>query len=91
MAVGTGIGGAVLMIVAEKMALKALGQRTSGSQLKGIGAREDSSRRGEHASAIGELDMLGRMMRNGESMVGFVYVTVIRSGGVYCGGRRESH
>ena len=41
--VGASIGGAVLMVVTEKMATKALSQRASKGRMKGIRAREDLS------------------------------------------------
>ena len=59
----------ILSIVAEKMTSKALHQRTSGSRLKSVGVRENSSRGGEYASAIGEADVLSRVSRDGESPV----------------------
>ena len=89
MAVGAGIGGAVLTIVAEKMTMNTFGQRASWSRAKGIRLREDMSGRRENVSAIGKLDVLGHILRNGEGMVFFISV-VIRGGRVYCGGRRGS-
>ena len=85
MAVGVGIGGAVLTIVAEKMTMKAFGQRTSRSRIKGIRLREDTSGRRENTSAIRESDVLGCISRNGEGMVFFISVIVVRGRRVYCG------
>ena len=53
----TGIGGEILMIVAEKMALKAFGQRTCRGQVKCVRARKYLSGGGENSSAIGESDV----------------------------------
>ena len=44
MAVGAGIGRAILMIVGKKMAMKTFGQRASGGRTEDIRAREDMSR-----------------------------------------------
>ena len=69
MAMGTCVGWAILSIVAEKMTSKALRQRTSGSRSKSVGARENSSRGGEYVSAIGEVHVLSRVSRDGESPI----------------------
>ena len=66
---GACVGWTILSIVAEKMTLKALRQRASGSGSKGVRTREYSSRGGEYTSAIGEADVLGCISRDREGSV----------------------
>ena len=87
---GAGISGEVLTIVAKKMTMKAFGQRTSRSGVIAFRLREDLSRRREDLSAIWESDVLWCVLRDGEGMVFFICVAVIRGGRVYYGGRRGS-
>ena len=87
---GTGIGGAVLTVVAEKMTLKAFHEGTSRSRAKGSRMREYLSGKGEYLSAIRELDVLGNVPRDREDIVFFVGKVIVRHGGVYCSGRRGS-
>ena len=84
------IGGAVLSIVAEKMASKAFSEGTGRSRVKGSRTREYLSGRGEYPSAIRELDVLGSVPGGREGIIFFVGKVVIRCGRVYCGGRRGS-
>ena len=91
MAVGAGRGGAVLMIVAEKMTAKTFGQRASKSGVTTFRLREDTSRGREDSGAIGELNVLCCVSRDRKGMVFFVSVAVIRGGRVYCSGGRGSH
>ena len=84
MAMGAGISGAVLTIVAEKMTTKAFGQRTSRSGAAAFRLREDPSRGREDLGTIRELDVLCCISMDGEGVVLFIGVTVIRGGKVYC-------
>ena len=68
-AMGACVGWTILLIVAEKMTLKALCHRASGSGSEGVRMREYSSGGREYASAIGEVDVLSCVSRNGESSV----------------------
>ena len=63
------VRGAVLSIVAETMAPKALSQRTSRSGSKCIRAREYSSGGRENVSAIRESDVLGGVPRDWEGSI----------------------
>ena len=69
MAMGAGIGWAVLSIMAEKMTSKALSHRASGSGSKSIGAREYPSGRGEYTSTIQEVNMLGGVSGDWEGTI----------------------
>ena len=66
---GARVGGTILSIVAEKMTLKVLRQRASGSGSKSIGAREYPSGRGEYTSAIQEVNMLGGVSGDWEGTI----------------------
>ena len=66
---GACVGWTILLIVAEKMTLKALCQRASGSRSESVRAREDLSGRREYASAVGEVDVLSHVSRDRESPV----------------------
>ena len=77
-------------IAAEKMTVKTFGQRASRSGVTSFRLRKDLSRGREDSSAIGESDVLHCILRDGEGMVFFISVAVIRSGRVYCCGRGES-
>ena len=81
------VGWAILSIVAEKMTLKALCQRASGSGSKSIGAREYPSGRGEYTSAIQEVNMLSDISENREGAIVWIGQVIIQICGVYCGGR----
>ena len=87
MAVGTGIGGAVLTIVAEKMAAKTFGEEASRSRAKSSRTRKHLSGRGENPSAIWEPDMLSSIPRDRESIVFLISRVVVRCRRVHCGGR----
>ena len=63
------VGWAILLIVAEKMTLKALSQRASGSGLKGVRVRKYSSGGGEYTSAVREVNMLGSVSRDWEGSI----------------------
>ena len=86
----TGIGGAVLTIVAKKMTPKAFCEGTSRSRVKGSRMREYLSGRGEYLSAIRESDVLGNVPRDREDIVFFIGKVIVRHRGVYCSGRRGS-
>ena len=66
---GAHVGWAILLIVAEKMTPKALGQRACGSRSKSIGAREYSSRGREYTSAVREVNMLSNVSGNREGAI----------------------
>ena len=68
-AMGACVGWTILSIVAEKMTLKALHHRASGSGSEGVRTREYSSGGREYASAIGEADVSSCVSRNGESSI----------------------
>ena len=63
------VGGAILLIMAEKMTPKAFGQGTCRSRLKSVRARKYSGGGGEYASAVRELNVLGSIPRDWESPV----------------------
>ena len=63
------VGGAVLLIVADTMTPKTLGQRISRGRLKRVRARGYPSRGGEYVSAIRELNVLGGIPRDWESSI----------------------
>ena len=69
MAVRACVGWTVLSIVAEKMALKALRQRASGSGPKGVRAREYLSGGGEYTSAVREANMLSDVSGDREATI----------------------
>ena len=66
---GARVGWTILLIVAEKMTLKALHQRASGSGSKGIRVREYLSGGGEYTSAIREANMLSSVSGNWEGSI----------------------
>ena len=66
---GASVGWAILSIVAEKMTLKTLRQRASGSGSKSVRVREDSSGGGEYTSAIREVNMLSSVSGDWEGSV----------------------
>ena len=66
------VGGAILLIVAEKMTPKAFGQGTSRSGSKSIRARKYPGGGGEYTSAIGESNVQGSIPRDWESSVVWV-------------------
>ena len=66
---GTGIGGAVLSIVAKKMTSKAFGKRASRGQMKSSWTRKYLSGRREYTSAVREADVLSRVSRDRECSV----------------------
>ena len=63
------VRGAVLLIVAETMTLKAFSQRTSRSGSKCVRAREYSSGGRENASAVRESNVLSGVPRDWESPI----------------------
>ena len=87
MAVGTGIGGAVLTIVAEKMAAKTFRQEACRGRTESSRMRKDLSGRGENLSAIRESNMLSSIPRDRESIVFLISRVVVRCRRVHCGGR----
>ena len=86
-AMGTGVRGAVLLIVAETMALKALSQRTSRSGSKCVRVREYSSGGRENVSAVRESNMLSDISGNREGTIVRIGQVIVRICGVYCSGR----
>ena len=68
-AVRAHIGWAILLVVAEKMTLKALHEGASRSRSEGVRAREYASGRGEYSSAIGEMNVLGSILRDQEGSI----------------------
>ena len=68
-AVRAHIGGAILLIVAETMTLKAFSQGTSRSRSKSIRTRKYLGGGGEYASAVRESNVLGSIPRDWESSV----------------------
>ena len=91
MAVGAGISGEILMIVAEKITMKTFSQRASRTGATSFGLREDMSSGRDNLSAIGESNVSCCILRDGEGMVLFISVTFIRGGRIYCSGRGGSH
>ena len=69
MAVRACVGWTILLIVAEKMTLKALCQRACGSRPKSVGAREYLSGGGEYTSAIRETNMLSDVSGDREGAI----------------------
>ena len=72
-AVGTGIGGTVLMIVTEQMALKTFCQGASWCWAKSTRMRKYTSGRGEYTSAIRKVNMLGSIPGDRESIVFIIH------------------
>ena len=66
---GACVGWTILLIVTKKMTSKALRQRASGSRLKSVRARENSSGGREYASAVREADVLSCVSRDREGPV----------------------
>ena len=66
---GASVGWTILSIVAEKMTLKALCHRASGSRSKSVGTRKNLSGGREYVSAVGEADVLSRVSWDRESPV----------------------
>ena len=59
--------------------------------MKSSRTRKYLSRRGENPDTIWELDMLGNVPGDRESIVFLISKVIIFSGGVYYGGRGGSH
>ena len=73
-AMGAGIGQAILLIVAKKMAMKALSKRAS--RAEGFWPGKNMSGRGQDLSPIGELDMFCGIVRDGKGLVVWFRATV---------------
>ena len=91
MAMGAGIGGAVLTIVTEKMAAKTFRQEACRGRTESSRMRKDLSGRGENLSAIRESNMLSRVPGDWEGVVFLISGVIVGCRRVYCGGRGGSH
>ena len=69
---GACVGWVILSIVAEKMTLKALGQRAGRGRPESVGARKYLSGGGEYTRAIREANVLSDVLGNRESAVVWV-------------------